>query len=229
MNNLLEGKMNLNKKTMRKVGLAGIVAALASAPFVVKGSDIASELKSDIQSELTRVPTEGRQKGIFSTTTIAEHLKTIRDLGLYTLNDTFDGRPEYDLVVDKTTNQMEIYLNGELVRRMRVASGQILQPNKTRFGEYVTPNGNYVYINFKNINDLRREFGPNASYYGAGMLQLSGPWAPHIAIHGTNSERSIGTYSTNGCIRVSNADLEWLANNLGIGSRIRVYQSNPNN
>ena len=102
-----------------------------------------------------------------------------------------------------------------------------LRPNKTKFWEYVTPNGKYILINVLDSTDLRRKFGRNAHLYGNGMMQLSGPWAPYIAIHGTFDSTRIGTRKTNGCINVTNDNLRWLMENVGIGTRVHVYESVP--
>ena len=79
------------------------------------------------------------------------------------------------------------------------------------------------------VKALEEKFGNNAKLYGSGMLQLLGPWAPHIAIHGTNDNSRIGKYSTNGCINLANENLEWLLSNAGIGSKVYVYDSKANN
>ena len=206
------------------------LATLVSAPIMVnKYQKISPYLASDVSSELTRQPTQRKPtaglKGAFIT--LEEHAKTARDYFLFTINDLIDPKPEYDIFVDKTTNQMEVYLDGKFVRRVQVGTGQILKSNKSAFGEYVTPDGDYMIINVFDRQGLQHKFGKNAYLYGEGMIQLAGPWAPYIALHGTYDDSKISGYTTNGCINMRNGDLRWIMENVGIGSRVHVSQSKP--
>src|SRR3989344_4924326 len=211
----------------RKIVLRGLAAlglvTLATAPvFYPRFREIQPYLSADYNSERTRhstqaSPTNGLKGNLIS---LEEHVKTARDLALFTINDIVDKKPKYDLKVDKTENKIEIYLDRQLVRTMSMGSGELLKPDKTRFGEYVTPDGDYLLINNLDVNDLRRKFGRNAHLYGEGMMQLSGPWAPYIAIHGTFDSTKIGARKTNGCINVTNEDLGWLMENVGMGTRV---------
>ena len=119
---------------------------------------------------------------------------------------------------------MQIYKANRLVKEFTVGTGKLSElEKKTRFGEYVTPTGDYIIINKFSRENLKEKFGKNWKLYGIGMLQLSGPWAPHIAIHGTFDNSKIGNYKSNGCINLKNEDLEWLLENAGIESRVYIY------
>jgi len=213
------------KRTM--IGVAALTALAALTAPVSKLPKMAPYSVADYQSEANRKasahgPVEGLHGRLI---TIEEHVKTARDLLLFTINDFLDTKPEYDIKVDKSTNEMEVYLNGTLVRKIRVGTGQVLKTDKPAFGEYVTPNGDYIVIHVRDKDSVHKKFGKNAHFYGDGMIQMSGPWAPHIALHGTNDNNRIGKYTTNGCINMRNEDILWLMRNAGIGSRIHVYQS----
>ncbi|GEM_PF-5965604 len=186
-------------------------------------------LKADVDSELERVATVDPPKPKGGLVTLEEHVKTARDLVLYAYNKPSDNRPLYHLKVDKSTNTMEVYDGeGNLVRQMQVGTAKELKETKTQFGEYVTPNGNYLVINHFNEQELEKKFGANAFFhYGTGMLQLSGPWTPHIAIHGVSSPKKVGIYDSNGCVRVENEDVEWLKKNVGVGSTVHIFMSKP--
>ena len=84
-----------------------------------------------------------------------------------------------------------------------------------------------MVIHYKSREELEAKFGvDNAEKYYAGrMIQLSGPWAPHIAIHATPDESKIGLRKSNGCIQVTPSDYDWLYENVGVGSKVPcVYE-----
>lgn len=59
---------------------------------------------------------------------------------------------------------------------------------------------------------LEGELGAYALDLGNGYL-----------LHGTTDKRSIGTDSTHGCIRLLDADLEWLYQRIPVGARVFVF------
>jgi len=201
------------KRLKKALSIAAVILTFPLTYLAIRAYEMYPYLKGDVTSELERIATDGKAKN--GVTTLEEHVKTVRDLLLYAYEKPLDSKSIYNLRIDKTANMMEIYNEQEeLIKRMPVGTGQVLAAIKTRFGEYVTPNGNYVVINHFNQQDLTDKFGPNAHFYGSGLLQLSGPWAPHIAIHGTDDETKIGTYGSNGCVRVGNNDMLWLLTNV---------------
>ena len=48
----------------------------------------------------------------------------------------------------------------------------------------------------------------------------------YIYIHGTNAEGALGTPSSHGCVRMSNADVVELFDRVEIGTRVRIVESN---
>jgi lipoprotein-anchoring transpeptidase ErfK/SrfK len=155
---------------------------------------------------------------------LEEHLKTGRDFVLFAINDLLDQRPELDMYIDKTNNVMDVYHGDKFLRSIPVTTGQKLAPQKSKFGEYVTPDGDYLVIDYKEKEELEQKFGTYDAdrFYAGRMIQLSGPWAPHIAIHATHEEEEIGEHASNGCIRVTIEDFDWLKEIGGIGSRVHV-------
>lgn len=219
----------MNARAKKLLAGLGAVAALSIPPSLYlhwQHRVIAPYLEADRQSEVTRQP--GGDQPLGGAETLEENIKTYRDFLLFARNALTDGKPEYDLYVYKDANQMEIYdASGTLMRTMPVGTGKVQQDHKTRFGEYVTPVGEYLLINTFDHAALQAKFGRAAHNYGDGMLQLSGPWAPYIAIHGTDNSEKIGAYWSNGCVNVANPDVVWLISTVGIGSRVHIRANKP--
>ena len=224
--------MNTALKSLSRISKVLVLSTslLALGAVTREFTEVYQFLKADVTSEISRKQTPGKPKiGILP---LVEHVKTARDFfQLYLINDLFDSKDDLNLYIDKGTNIMYVYQheNGTFANSFNVGTGQVKAQQKERFGQYVTPSGNYLLINKINRSALEEKFGNNAKLYGSGMLQLLGPWAPHIAIHGTNDNSRIGKYSTNGCINLANENLEWLLSNAGIGSKVYVYDSKANN
>ncbi len=198
-------------------GLAALVAGPVGLYSAYTYRTMAPYLAADIESVQTCTNCGPEKK-------VEEHVKTGRDFVLYALQKPLDERPEADLYVDKTNNVMEVYQDGKFLHKIPVATGKELVPHKSRFGEYVTPNGDYLVIDYKDKEELEQKFGREDTerFYAGRMIQLSGPWAPHIAIHATHEVDEIGEHVSNGCIRVSIENFDWLKDRVGIGSRVHV-------
>ncbi len=209
---------NISKKHLALSGCAGL-AALVAGPVGYSTyiySKMAPYLAADVESIQTCTNCDSLKR-------LEEHFKTARDFVVFARNFG-DDKPELDLYVDKTNNVMEVYHGDKFLRRMSITTGKELASQKSKFGEYVTPDGDYLFIDYKEKEELEQKFGVyNADQFYAGrMIQLSGPWAPHIAIHATHEEDEIGKHASNGCIRVSVENFDWLKESAGIGSRVHV-------
>ncbi len=92
--------------------------------------------------------------------------------------------------------------------------------------DYKTPVGNYQITQKKTPKIWKeaegREMDKEYGGVNGGMLVLSGPWHPEIAIHGTLFETTGKT--SNGCIRVSNALMKKLMESIPTGSFVIVTQ-----
>lgn len=216
----------MNKKRLALSGCASL-GALVVAPVGLYGAYSYSKMASYVAADIESVQT---CTNCNSVKRLEEHIKTGRDFFLFARNDFLDQRPELDLYVDKTTNIMEVYRNGEVLRRIPVATGKVLAPHKSQFGEYVTPDGDYLVIDYKDKEELEQKFGAYDAdrFYAGRMIQLSGPWAPHIAIHATHHVEEIGEHASNGCMRVTIEDFDWLKEIVGIGSRVHVSMTQEN-
>jgi len=219
----------MSKSKKVKKGLGCLVLAATTTAGLYLGSTYLSMknyLHADIDSELTRVASSGKPTG--GLVALEEHVKTARDLLLFGKNRLQrDEGSKYDLKINKTTNQMYVFNGDTLIKIIDVGTGEEFVEDKDRFGQYVTPNGDYLVIKEFDQEALREKFGTAHAdkYYAVGMLQLSGPWAPHIAIHGTPDPNKIGERKSHGCINVGLEDMAWILENVSVGSTVSVYMS----
>ncbi|WP_433246166.1 L,D-transpeptidase [Streptosporangium sp. CA-135522] len=117
--------------------------------------------------------------------------------------------------IDPATFGFTVYDGDRVLRRGEVATGQKGTP---------TPPGRYFFTELVRPPDPR---GP----YGAYAFGLSG-FSPtlksfaggpgQLAVHGTDDATAIGTRASHGCVRVGNADITWMAENLAIGTPVVV-------
>ena len=129
-----------------------------------------------------------------------------------------------DVTLSSTNRRVEIdpgaftftVFDGDTVLRTgKVATGE---------GGTPTPPGRFYFT------ELLEPPNPNGGYgaYAFGMSGFSpalktfagGPG--QLAVHGTNQASALGGKVSHGCVRVSNADITWMAQNLAIGTPVVV-------
>ena len=104
--------------------------------------------------------------------------------------------------------------DGAAVRTMRVAIGAPRTP---------TPTGTFA------VTDRIRGAGYGASY-GCCILALtghqpkvrSGSVDGRLAIHGTNAPGSIGTRSSQGCLRATDVSMRWMRRHIPVGAQLTI-------
>ncbi|MCZ8523436.1 MULTISPECIES: L,D-transpeptidase [Paenibacillus] len=107
----------------------------------------------------------------------------------------------YRIIVDLSDRKLHL-LEGNIVRNTYpIAVGAMLTQS---------PEGEY-----KIVNKVPNPGGP----YGSFWMGLS---KPHYGIHGTNNPSSIGHAVSHGCIRLLNRDVNALAANVSIGTRVTI-------
>ncbi len=142
------------------------------------------------------------------------------------------------VVVDSFANRLRVYRDGELQRSAVVSTGSrtaLRDPNTGRIWVFQTPLGEQRVRNKVRdpvwikpdwafveegvpIPKNRREryddvsLGDYALYLGDGYL-----------IHGTIFQTLLGTPVTHGCIRLGDADLEYVYRNVPVGSRVYIH------
>ncbi|SPL99737.1 ErfK/YbiS/YcfS/YnhG [[Actinomadura] parvosata subsp. kistnae] len=131
-----------------------------------------------------------------------------------------------DVKLTSTTHRVEIdpktftftVFDGEKVLRTgKVAVGE---------GGTPTPAGRFYFT------ELLRPPNPDGAY-GAYAFGLSG-FSPtlrtfaggpgQLAVHGTNQASTLGGKVSHGCVRVSNDDITWMAENLAIGTPVVIKE-----
>jgi lipoprotein-anchoring transpeptidase ErfK/SrfK len=62
-----------------------------------------------------------------------------------------------------------------------------------------------------------------------GILELNGleecnknAFSRNIYFHGTNRESKLGAPHSNGCVRVSNDNIQWMVNNIQRGTKVYI-------
>lgn len=115
--------------------------------------------------------------------------------------------------------ELELWDNGSLVLTAPVALGAADTP---------TPPGVY------SITDPLDSTHNTTGVYGAYALGLSGfsetltsfdGAPPQLAIHGTNQPELIGSYVSNGCIRMRNEDILTVVDHAGLGTPVYIFAS----
>jgi murein L,D-transpeptidase YafK len=139
---------------------------------------------------------------------------------------------QVDLIrVDKSERMMSVYRDGRLVREFRVALGRGGPEPKQQQGDGRVPEGRYR-ISAHN---------PNSSYHLS--LRIDYPTAEQIAaarrlgvnpggdimIHGLPNDRGwVGSRHTtidwtDGCIAVTNPEIEWLYKAVAVGTPVEIH------
>jgi lipoprotein-anchoring transpeptidase ErfK/SrfK len=131
------------------------------------------------------------------------------------------------VVVNKYLNALWYFDNGQLVKTFRVATGRDTAGPQATWDDYktnfVTPEGTFKITDFK-VNPSYTGFKPGDDHHqfagGApdnpigtrwmGFSVLKGDGAQIWGIHGTSEPDKIGTWVSDGCIRMVTAQVEEL-------------------
>lgn len=120
------------------------------------------------------------------------------------------------IVINKSTNKLQLYENNALIKTFPVATGR--KPS-------LTPEGKFSIVN-KLINPyygkLKIPGGDPRNPLGFRWLGLSIGGGGEYGIHGTNNPSSIGKYASSGCIRMYNQDVQWLFNRVPVGTTVEI-------
>jgi len=105
--------------------------------------------------------------------------------------------------------------------------------NKQEVGDNKTPEGvfpiNQILFSHNLYHDFGDGNGPIAHAYGPWFLRLDVPDFTSIGIHGTHLPESIGTRSTEGCIRLTNEDIKELKRRVYVGMPVMVLPDSCGN
>ncbi|TDQ53439.1 L,D-transpeptidase [Actinorugispora endophytica] len=125
------------------------------------------------------------------------------------------SRTDRRMEVDLAEHVFTVYKGDEVEREGEIGTGRDETP---------TPPGTYYFTELV-------EPAEDDSPYGAYAYGLSG-FSPtletfaggpgQLAVHGTNANDDLGTQVSHGCVRVSNDDITWIAENLALGTPVII-------
>ena len=127
------------------------------------------------------------------------------------------------IIVNTHTNKLTYYNKGKLVKTFRVATGK----SSTQ-----TPTGKFKILNkIKNRPWYKENIpggSPNNPLGKRWMDSVNSPGSSY-GIHGNNNESSIGKSVSHGCIRMHNSEIEWLFEQIKVGTTVIIAKSSNSN
>lgn len=132
------------------------------------------------------------------------------------------------VVVSKKELTLVVYnRQGERVFKIPIACGKNLG-NKEKEFDCKTPEGTFTISQIVDSKEWRHDFGYGLveGAYGPYFIRLHTPPFKGIGIHGTCYSESIGTRSSEGCIRVRNEDIVGLLRFVSIGMEVTILSEN---
>ena len=133
------------------------------------------------------------------------------------------------IVVSKQQLRLYVVEGKDTICNFPCAAGSNLG-NKTKVGDCKTPEGTFSICQIQDsrtwVHDFHDGAGARAGAYGNWFIRLKVPGASGIGIHGTCFPESIGTRSTEGCIRLRNEDLNKLIKYVKVGMECVIEKDN---
>jgi lipoprotein-anchoring transpeptidase ErfK/SrfK len=137
----------------------------------------------------------------------------------------------YRIHIDKSEHRFDLLDGSQVVRSWPCAVGKGGLGQKQERGDNMTPVGTFTIDEIDDASDWTHDFGdgngPVAGAYGPWFFSLEteklsgGAW-DGIGIHGTNDPASLGTDASEGCIRLSNQNLEELYHIVHVGTVVEI-------
>ena len=140
----------------------------------------------------------------------------------------YECKAENYIVVSKKELTLVVYNSqGERVFKIPIACGKNLG-NKEKEFDCKTPEGTFIVSQIVDSKEWRHDFGYGLveGAYGPYFIRLHTPPFKGIGIHGTCYSESIGTRSSEGCIRVRNEDIVGLLRFVSIGMEVTILSEN---
>lgn len=119
------------------------------------------------------------------------------------------------LVVDKSENTLVLKLNDQFFKRYRVGTGQY---STTPTGEFKI-NGKVAQPTWFRPDGKSIPYGDKENLLGTHWMSID---VPGFGLHGTWEPDSVGKQSSQGCIRLVNADIEELFNIVPEGTPVLI-------
>ena len=130
------------------------------------------------------------------------------------------------IIVNTKKNTLNFYVNYTLVKKFRCATGKASTPTPQRKTTIVNKIKNRpFYKTGIPGGDPRNPLGKR--WMG---LNIDGTQGSTYGIHGNNNEKSIGKNVSHGCIRMHNSEVEWLFDQVPLGTVVLIKNtSNSDN
>ena len=130
------------------------------------------------------------------------------------------------IIVNTKKNTLSYYVNYTLVKKFRCATGKASTPTPQRKTTIVNKIKNRpFYKTGIPGGDPRNPLGKR--WMG---LNIDGTQGSTYGIHGNNNEKSIGKNVSHGCIRMHNSEVEWLFDQVPLGTVVLIKNtSNSDN
>ena len=130
------------------------------------------------------------------------------------------------IIVNTKKNTLNYYVNYTLVKKFRCATGKASTPTPQRKTTIVNKIKNRPYYKTGIPGgDPRNRLGK--TWMG---LNIDGTQGSTYGIHGNNNEKSIGKNVSHGCIRMHNSEVEWLFDQVPLGTVVLIKNtSNSDN
>jgi lipoprotein-anchoring transpeptidase ErfK/SrfK len=127
----------------------------------------------------------------------------------------------FNAVVDLKNRELTVHYHGYYVAQYRIGIGR---DGKTPIGKHRIDlklvNPRYTHTDERTGRQTKIPFGDPANPLGTRWLSIG----RSFGIHGTNDPQSIGKAESAGCVRMHNADVEWVYDFLTVGSEVIIQQ-----
>lgn len=125
----------------------------------------------------------------------------------------------YKIVINIAARSLSLYKNNEKIRLYPVALGKLSTPTPVGYFSVLTKEENPTWVD---PGDSRNTI-PSGEYNPLGYRWMQ-VWG-NYGIHGTNHPESIGSFVSNGCIRMREADVEEVYDYVNVGTPVEImYQ-----
>ena len=133
---------------------------------------------------------------------------------------------ENRIVVSKKEMTLTVYNDSDsILLKTKISCGKNFG-NKTRRGDYKTPEGtfkiNMIQPSSQWTWDFKDGKGKIKGAYGPYFLRLKTPITTMIGIHGTCYPELIGTRTSSGCVRIHNDEMLKLVKLVKVGTKVTI-------
>lgn len=158
-------------------------------------------------------------------------IKTIYSLMLLLLISTPLLAQSRTVIVDKPHLKLYVVERKDTLLSVPISVGANYG-NKIKKGDKRTPEGSFKISQIQDSSKWTHDFGDGKGWvkgaYGPWFLRLKMPGWKSIGIHGTCHPNTIGTRTSNGCIRLHNRDIVRLKQLVSVGTKVIILPDKHN-